>query len=86
MLLRDAQEEVRVVYAARASASGNDPLGYHLDEVLSALVMVRSNPPLSTIDPERMVGIMLTLSFAIANRFSIDSLTAFQNTINKESP
>jgi hypothetical protein len=92
MLLRDAQEEARVLYTAlRDSAeTGEDPLLSHVAEAASTLEtlrgMERGNWKDLPAEQERAVGLMLLLALGLANEVEVDSLRALKAVMLKESP
>ncbi len=92
MLLRDAQEETRVVYTARRDLSRDrsDLLLTHISEVIDILKLLReAKQPtwaqLST-SKERTVGLLLLIALGVANETQVDSLEALKSVLLEESP
>ena len=91
MLVRDAQEEARVVYAARRG-SGTDlgePLQVHLAEATGFLDRLRRTERSQWCElgePERAVGVLLLVALGLANELEVDSLEALKSVLPAESP
>ena len=91
MLLRDAQEETRILYAAKRTAPGaqRDPLLTHTSEaldVLNAVVRTPADRLQALQDPKRAVGMLLLVGFALANDLQVDSLDAMKSILLEQSP
>lgn len=84
-MVRDAQEEVRVLYVAMRNASGDrgDPLASHVAEAAVTLEALRDteqgNWGQTSTDPERTVGLMLLVALGLANELEVDSLQALKS-------
>ncbi len=92
MLLRDAQEETRVVYAARKDLQGNRSglLLAHISEaidILKSLQEAKSSGWDHVFSSnERTVGLLLFVAFGVANETKVDSLQALKSVLLEESP
>ncbi len=92
MLLRDAQEETRVLYAALRDSAGHggDPLVSHVAEAVATLEMLRGTERgdwgKTSTDWERAVGLMLLVALGLANELEVDSLQALRSVLLEESP
>ena len=92
MLLRDAQEQARVLYVARRDSAGNDVdlLQAHITEIISILKMLQSTNRTTwskaLSQKTRDVGLMLLVALELANEMDIDSLEALESLLYKESP
>lgn len=92
MLLRDAQEQARVLYVARRASGGNaeDLLQTHIAEIISTLKTLQSTKrttwPQTPSQKARDVGLMLLAALELANEMEIDSLQALESLLYKESP
>ena len=92
MLLRDAQEETRVVYTARRDLTKgrSDLLLSHISEVIDILKLLKDAKKttwaqLST-SKERTVGLLLLVALGVANETQVDSLEALKSILLEESP
>ncbi len=85
MLVRDAQEEARILYAALRDSAGDggDPLVSHLAEAAETLATLRGtergNLGQTPTDRERAVGLMLLVALGLANELEVDSLQALRS-------
>jgi hypothetical protein len=92
MLLRDAQEEARVLYAALRDSvgDGGDPLVSHVAEGAATLERLRDTERgtwgQTPKDRERAVGLMLLVALGLANELEVDSLGALRSVLLEESP
>ena len=93
MLLRDAQEETRVVYAARRDLSGgkgNNLLLSHISEVIDNLKLLKEAKKSAwsqmSTSKERMAGLLLLVALGVANETEVDSLEALKSVLLEESP
>jgi len=92
MLLRDAQEETRVVYTARRDLSRDrsDLLLSHISEVIDILKLLREakKPTWDQVSTskERTVGLLLLVALGVANETQVDSLAALKSVLLEESP
>ena len=92
MLLRDAQEQARVIYNARQNSldKNENLLRMHLSEVISILEKIRMSDVLKEKDIvenlNRTVGLMLLVSLELANQLEVDSLDALKSVLLEESP
>ena len=92
MLLRDAQEEARIVYTARRySAKGGEDL--LLLQMAEAADIIKELRDMKMTDWEhthtsktRIVGLLLLIAFGLANKMKVDSLEAFKSVLLEESP
>ena len=92
MLLRDAQEETRVLYAARRNSRKNsdDLLPAHMAEVSSILRTLESAKGQecgqTSEQKQRTVGLILLVGLGLANEAHVDSLEALKSVLLQESP
>lgn len=92
MLLRSAQEEARILYAARrdATSGGGDALADHVAEAAKILEFLqrteRTNWGRALPDRTRAVGLILLVVLGLAGEFEVDSLAALESEFLKESP
>jgi thymidine phosphorylase len=92
MLLRDAQEETRVVYAARQTLSkdSGDVLLNHISEAIEILESLKtaekSSWPQMLTSKKRAVGLLLLIALGIANETEVDSFEALKSLLLEESP
>lgn len=92
MLLRDAQEQVRVLYAARrdSASSSEDAFTAHLLEANDAIDGLQGlrKPTCEGhgVNPGRVVGVLLLVALETANKLNIDALAAFTDVLHTESP
>jgi hypothetical protein len=92
MMLRDAQEETRVVYAARKDLQGNriDLLLSHISEAINILKSLQEAKPSGWAhvfsSNERSVGLLLLVALGVANETKVDSLQALKSVLLEESP
>ena len=92
MLLRDAQEEVRIVYTARRdhAKSGEILLMTHITEATAILQSLKDMKQTDwnqmTTSKTRGVGLLLMVALGIANKIEIDSLQALKAVLLEESP
>lgn len=88
MLLRDAQEQARVVYAARQASAKNDEdlLQAHITEIISTLKTLQNTKPTTWPQNAKDVGLILLVALELANEMEIDSLQALESLLYKESP
>ena len=91
MLLRDAQEEARVVYAARRGSgeAADEPLEPHLGEATMFLDTLRRTERSQWNElgePGRAVGLLLLVALGLASELEIDSLEALRSVLLAESP
>jgi len=92
MLLRDAQEQARVIYNARQNFPDKNEnlLRMHLSEVISVLEKIRMSDVLKekviVENLNRAVGLMLLVSLELANQLEVDSLDALKSVLLEESP
>jgi len=92
MLLRDAQEETRVVYAARRDLprDRSDLLLSHISEVIDILTSLQKANKSAwaqvSSSKERTVGLLLLVALGVANETKVDSLEALKSVLLEESP
>ena len=92
MLLRGAQEEARVLYAALRDSAGDDgdPLVSHVAEAAATLETLRGTGRgewgQTPADRNRLVGLMLLVALGLANELEVDSLAALRSVLLEESP
>ena len=92
MLLRDAQEQVRVLYAARrdSASSSEDAFTTHLLEANDAIDGLQDLRKRTYeghgVNPGRVVGVLLLVALETANKLNIDALAAFTDVLHTESP
>jgi hypothetical protein len=92
MLLRDAQEEARIVYIARQNRTKgrNDVFLSHITEVTDILESLRNTKQSdwheTDIPSARIVGLLLMVALELANKLKIDSLEALESLFLEESP
>ena len=92
MLLRDAQEETRVLYAARRDSKKNkdDLLLAHMAEASSMLRTLesakRQECGQTSEQKQRTVGLILLVGLGLANEAQVDSLEALKSVLLQESP
>lgn len=92
MLLRDAQEETRVVYTARRdfSRDRSDLLLSHISEVIDILKLLREakKPTWARVSTskKRTIGLLLLVALGVANETEVDSLEALKSVLLEESP
>lgn len=92
MLLRDAQEQVRILYAARKHSAKDDTgmLSSNLDEAVSFLDKLQSTRKIGrqqTPDQKtRAIGILLLVTLGLANELEVDSLDALKSVLLEECP
>ena len=92
MLLRDAQEETRIVYSARRGLlrDRSDCLLLHISEAIDVLKLLKeaekSTWAQASASKERAVGLLLLVALGIANETEVDSLEALKSVLLKESP
>ena len=92
MLLRGAQEEARVLYAALHDSAGDDgdPLVSHVAEAATTLETLRGTGRgewgKTPADRNRLVGLMLLVALGLANELEVDSLAALRSVLLEESP
>lgn len=92
MLLRDAQEEARILYAALRDSAGDqvDPLVSQMAEAAATLETLRGTERgdwgQTPADRERAVGLMLLVALGLANELEVDSLSALKTVLLDESP
>ncbi len=91
MLLRDAQEEARVVYVARRDyASGpEDLLLSHITEAADIFNLLKDAKRTTweqvSIPKTRIVGLLLMVALGLANELDVDSLCALKSVFLEES-
>ena len=92
MLLRDAQEQVRILYAARKHSAKDSTgmLSSNLDEAVSFLDKLQSTRKFDlkqTPDQKaRAIGILLLITLGLANEWEVDSLEALKSVLLEECP
>ena len=92
MLLRDAQEESRVLYVARRDSAkdAENLLLSHMTEVIAILKTLqdtkRTNWDQTPTPQKRIVGLLLMVALGLANEMEIDSLQALKSVLLEESP
>ncbi len=92
MLVRNAQEEARILYAALRDSAGDegDPLVSHVAEAAVTIETLRGtergNWGQTPMDRERAVGLMLLVALGLANELEVDSLQALRSVLLEESP
>jgi hypothetical protein len=91
MLLRDAQEEARVLYAALRDSVGDreDSLVSHVAEVTATLETLRGtkwgNWGQTPTDRASGVGLMLLFASGLANELEVHCLRARRSVLLEES-
>jgi len=92
MLLRDAQEQVRVLNAARRNSAGGqaNALGSQVAEVSATLQQLAHKSPSDwknmIRNKDKAVGLMLLVVLGVANELEVDGLEALRATLVEESP
>ena len=92
MLLRDAQEEARVVYTARRDLAegGRDLILSHVSEVIEILQPLKEAEKSTwthlPASKKRTVGLLLLVAMGLANQTQVDSLEALKSILLEESP
>ncbi len=92
MLLRDAQEETRVVYTARRGLSRgiSNLLLSHISEVIDILESLKEAKKSAwaqvSTSKERTVGLLLLVALGVANETEVDSFEALKSVLLEESP
>jgi hypothetical protein len=92
MLLRDAQEQVRVLNAARRDFVGGrqHPLATDLADLAVVLERLGGGSAAvwgaSIVDKEQTVGLMLLAALGVANELEVDGAEALRATLLKQSP
>ena len=92
MLLREAQEEARIVYTARrdSATEERDALLSHICELTTVLKKLQITGPSGLVMDSRhqvrLVGLMLLAGLGLANEMNVDSLKAFKSLLLEESP
>lgn len=92
MLVRDAQEEARILYAALRDSAGEqgDPLVSHVAEAAACLETLRGTErgqwAQTPAGWERAVGLMLLVALGLANEVEVDSVEALRSVLHEESP
>ena len=91
MLLRDAQEQTRILYAAQRNSrrGGGDPVTRHASEaaaILETLVSEPTNWKQSIADPTRSVALLTVGALGVANELKVDSLKALESFLVEKSP
>ena len=92
MLLRDAQEEARILYSALrdSTTEGNGALESHLKEALATAEKLvdaeRIRWSTAVEDPSKIIGLFLLVSLGLANEFGIDSVEALRRMLLEKSP
>lgn len=92
MLLRDAQEQVRILYAAKRNAvrGQGDLLSAHVREATTTLGVIQPDRGEEwkgrVADPDRFAGLLLLVAFAISNELKVDAHAAFENVLREECP
>ena len=92
MLLRDAQEEARIVHAAMRGAVANDgdPQVSHVAEAAALLEILkgtdRSRWTDVIEDRTKAVGLILLTGLGLANEFEVDGSEALKSVLLEESP
>ena len=92
MLLRDAQEEARILYTARRDSAqdGEDTLLSHMAEATAILKSLqhteRAKREQTPAQKARAVGLILLVGFGLANELEVDSLEALKSVLLEESP
>ena len=91
MLLRDAQEEARILYIARRDSAkhSQDLLLAHMAEATTTLKTLqrtgRTKWEQAPAQRSRAVGLMLLVTLGLANEMEVDSLEAFRSLLLEES-
>ncbi len=92
MLLREAQEQVRVLNAAIRNSTGGraDRLAAQVSEAGDTLRRLADRDPSEWTDlvanKDKTVGLMLIVVLGVANELGVDALEAMQATLIEESP
>jgi len=92
MLLRDAREEARILFAALGNAGKDegDLLTSHVAEAARLLDMLKGTVPDLWGDVSeartRTVGLVLLVGVALANALKLDSTEALKGVLLEESP
>jgi hypothetical protein len=92
MLLRDAQEEARILFAAlrNAGKGEDDLLTSHVAEAAGLLDVLKGTEPGLWCDVSaartRTVGLVLLVGLALANALKVDSTEALKEVLLEESP
>ena len=90
MLLRDAQEETRVLLVALRNAGEKDPMAVQVIEAYDMLAALKGTELDGWSDSiengRRAVGVILMMGMALANKLEIDSAEAFKFVLLEKSP
>jgi hypothetical protein len=92
MLIRDAQEESRIVYNARRNLprEGSELLLSHISEAVDLLRSLQEAEKSAwdqvSSSKERTVGLLLLVALGVANETKVDSLVALKSVLLEESP
>ena len=92
MLLRDAQEQARILYAAKRDSASTSENAFraHLFEANDAIkAFQEQGKPVCEahgMNPSRAVGVLLLVALETANELNIDALAAFTDLLHTESP
>ncbi len=91
MLIHDAQEQVRLLYAAlgnRSQGAASTPERHltEAQEVLKQLTSRSGRAEPTSESNRRSVGILLLAAFGIASHLEVDSLDALKSVLLEESP
>ena len=92
MLLRDAQEQARILYVAKRDSGPalEDAFTAHLREANEAIkALQEQGKPICEalgVNPSRAVGVLLLVALETANALNVDALAALTDVLHTESP